>query len=84
MKRAVVERVGAVPGSTTKAVCAYCGATGSIWWPLTYRNRVGAHMVLRGLEFDHVFPESKGGLTNAENIVLACRSCNRSKKDKVL
>lgn len=84
VKRAVVERVGAKPGTTTAAVCVYCGSVGSIWWPLTYKNRVGSHMVLKGLEFDHVFPESRGGPTTAENIVLACLPCNRSKKDKVL
>ena len=30
-------------------------------------------------EFDHKLPEMFGGKTNLENIVLSCRSCNRSR-----
>ena len=84
VKRAVVERVGAIPGATTPATCHYCGWEGEVWWPLTYTGKVGAHMVTSPLEFDHVHPESKGGPTVPENIVLACRPCNRAKGSKVL
>jgi 5-methylcytosine-specific restriction endonuclease McrA len=84
VKREVVERAGAQPGHTTPAACFYCGSQGSIWWPLTYTGRVGSHMVTRGLEFDHVHPESLGGATTPENIVLACRPCNRGKGSKVV
>ena len=85
VKAQVASRYGAVPGSTLEGVkCHYCPAVGSIWWPLTYTGKVGAHMVTTGLEFDHVIPESKGGATSAENMVLACRPCNRAKKDKVI
>ena len=31
------------------------------------------------LTFDHVIPRSKGGLTNWENIVAACKCCNTKK-----
>jgi 5-methylcytosine-specific restriction endonuclease McrA len=40
-------------------------------------------MVTSGLEFDHIYPESKGGTSDPENLTLACRPCNRAKKDKV-
>jgi hypothetical protein len=83
-KVAVARRYGAQPGQTTPAVCFYCAAAGEIWWPLTYTGRVGSHMVTPGLEFDHVYPESRGGTHAPESLVLACRPCNRAKKDKVL
>lgn len=34
------------------------------------------------LEVDHVLPRSRGGLDTLDNLVCACRSCNRSKSDK--
>jgi len=39
-------------------------------------NYCGAveHLVL-----DHIFPKTYGGRDNADNLVLACRSCNSSK-----
>jgi 5-methylcytosine-specific restriction endonuclease McrA len=83
VKRAVVEAVGAIPGTTSAANCHYCDSAGEIWWPFTYTGKVGSHMVLTGLEFDHVYPEFHGGPTTAENIVLACRPCNRRKGFKV-
>jgi len=33
------------------------------------------------LTFDHITPLSKGGLHSADNIVMACFSCNRAKSD---
>jgi len=85
VKVAVVRRYGAQPGCDRHpAKCNYCGADGAIWWPFTYTGKVGAHVVLIDLEFDHVYPESKGGPSTPENLVLACRPCNRSKKDKVI
>ena len=30
-------------------------------------------------EIDHVIPHFFGGATNIDNLILACRSCNRSK-----
>lgn len=36
------------------------------------------------LECDHVVPVSKGGATTLENLVTACRPCNRSKGAKSL
>jgi len=35
------------------------------------------------LEYDHVYPRSKGGQTSIENIQLLCGQCNRKKGNKV-
>ena len=36
------------------------------------------------LEVDHVIPFSKGGSDELDNLVCACRKCNRQKRDKTL
>lgn len=36
------------------------------------------------LTFDHVIPRSRGGFTNWENVVAACRSCNTRKGSHML
>lgn len=36
------------------------------------------------MEVDHVFPVSKGGSDDLQNLVCACRSCNRSKGAKTV
>lgn len=41
------------------------------------------HFRTHELTFDHVIPRSKGGKTNWENIVAACRPCNSFKGDKM-
>jgi len=46
-----------------KFCCQYCGAKGP-----------GVE-----LTFDHVVPKSRGGRTEWENIVMACRDCNSKK-----
>lgn len=35
-------------------------------------------------ELDHVFPWSRGGNHSAENLCVACRPCNRSKRDMTI
>lgn len=84
VKVGVAMRAGARPGATTVAYCAYCPAVGTIWWPLTYTGKIGTHMVMDVLEFDHIYPEKLGGESHPDNMVPACRPCNRAKKDKVL
>ena len=36
----------------------------------------------KGLEIEHVIPESRGGATSFENCVAACRECNSKKADR--
>lgn len=84
VKRAVAARAGAVPGEYTDVTCHWCGAGGQVWWPRIRSGRPGGYVTLSGLEFDHVHPECDGGLSVPENIVLACRPCNRSKGHKVV
>lgn len=38
---------------------------------------------VRDLTYDHVLPRSRGGLTTWQNIVAACRPCNRVKGDRL-
>jgi hypothetical protein len=42
----------------------------------------GAHGV--ALECDHIVPVAKGGTHDPDNLTTACRSCNRSKRDKLI
>lgn len=44
----------------------------------------GAKPTLKGLNYDHVVPRSRGGPTTWENIVTACLPCNLRKGDKSL
>lgn len=43
----------------------------------------GGEFKTHQLTFDHVIPRSKGGGTNWENIVAACRDCNGFKANKM-
>lgn len=36
------------------------------------------------LEIDHIVPRSRGGTDNIENLITACRDCNRSKNKKLI
>ncbi len=88
-RRAVAVRAGCAPGGVIEARCHYCSAPGRIRWttylrrlpgyPERYEEVAGAWIALVGLELDHVIPECKGGSGAPDNIVLACRTCNRSK-----
>jgi len=45
-----------------------------------YRCRYCNKPVGKGeYEFDHIFPYSRGGGNTANNLVVACKTCNRSK-----
>lgn len=79
VRREVAKRAGAVPGETVPAQCTYCDAEGTINWPRLSSGKPGSWVSFTGLELDHVHPEFHGGTATAENIVLACRRCNRSK-----
>lgn len=85
VRQAVARKYGHDPtkGEYHPAECYYCGAESSIYWPWLRHPRKGkarpGSWVAFGLELDHFLAESQGGPTTAENIVLACRPCNRSK-----
>lgn len=79
VKQEVARRYGAKPGATTYVKCHYCEAIGDIYWPLTYTGKVGAYVNPAPFEWDHVIPEFLGGPTTPDNLVIACRRCNRSK-----
>lgn len=38
----------------------------------------------KSLECDHVVPVSRGGSHDLDNLVTACKTCNQSKRDKLL
>ncbi len=42
----------------------------------------GAHKSTAELNYDHVMPRSRGGLTTWTNIVSSCLSCNSKKRDR--
>lgn len=50
--------------------CVYCGAT--------------AESSGRHLHLDHLTPKSQGGEDTADNLCLACASCNSRRQDKSL
>lgn len=83
-RMAVAERHGVEPGGVGTAQCAYCDFVGNITWYRRRDGRPSTWVHFQYLELDHVYPESKGGGNGPDNIVLACRPCNRAKKDKVL
>lgn len=79
VRRAVAERAGCVPLQRDfPCPCYYCGEIGFIHWMSP------SWVCFRGLELDHLYPERHGGEMTVENIVLACRLCNRTKGHKIL
>ncbi|HMM41916.1 MAG TPA: HNH endonuclease signature motif containing protein [Thermomicrobiales bacterium] len=80
VRRAVALKYGCDPGETKDVSCYYCGLPGRIHW---HRRKDGkpSAWVSFTLELDHFEAESAGGKGVADNIVLACRECNRSKRD---
>jgi 5-methylcytosine-specific restriction endonuclease McrA len=78
VRRGVALKYGCPPGGRLIVSCHYCGAADEIFW---HRNFDGSPSgwVSFGHELDHVYPEFLGGLATVDNIVLACRSCNRRK-----
>lgn len=77
VRREVARRYGAEYGGVTAVECCYCGASGCISW---YQAR---YWPVFSLELDHVVPEYLGGPSTADNLVLACRPCNRGKGHKI-
>lgn len=79
VRRKVAAKYSCPPGGSVDAECFYCGAPGQVHWHRLSSGRPSGWVTFPGLELDHVHAEANGGLASAENIVLACRGCNRSK-----
>lgn len=78
-RRAVARRAaGGMEPERGIVECAYCGEPGRFWWPRRRDGKPGCWVHFT-LELDHVIPERHGGPATADNIVTACRSCNRRK-----
>ncbi|MFA5186943.1 MAG: HNH endonuclease [Patescibacteria group bacterium] len=78
VRKAIALKYGCKPGEDKEVNCYYCGKEGRIHW---WRNRWGkpTGWINFSLTLDHVNPESLGGETKVENMVLACAHCNKSK-----
>lgn len=46
------------------------------------RDKVCVYCGAEGTTFDHIVPISRNGTTEYSNLVLSCKSCNSSKRDK--
>ena len=77
-KRVIPQYIRREVVSRDKGICRYCGKQGKVKW----QSPKG--WVWIEYEFDHVYPEVLGGDATTENIVIACRTCNRKKGNKTL
>lgn len=84
VRRLVAKKYGCKQGESIEVECYYCGSPGRINWWNTNKGKPNPWVSFSQLELDHLHPESKGGETTVDNIVLSCRECNRSKHDKDL
>lgn len=77
-------RYGIFPNTSWQHVpCYWCGdESGRVSWSMNQGARVGWASGW-GMEFDHVVPLSLGGANTAENVVIACRRCNRSRCNRM-
>lgn len=75
-RRAVALRNGCRPGESAVAGCHWCGAEGRIYWSRRSDGKPSGWVTFSH-ELDHVVPEFVGGASDPDNIVLACRPCNR-------
>lgn len=80
-RRRLALKYGCPPGGEIDVTCYYCGQPGKIHWFNLKSGKPSFWVTFPGMEIDHVDPESSGGKGVAENLVLACRHCNRSKNN---
>ena len=83
-RREACIRLGAIPGREVQIKCAYCDSLGFARWPLTLKGKPSGWVMIGGLELDHIVAIHRGGANTADNLTLACRSCNRRKSHKTL
>ena len=79
VKVAVATRYGCRPGGVLRVKCAFCDGIGEIIWKSGVKGTPITEVRLIALEWDHFIPEFNGGETTEENLVLACRACNRAR-----
>lgn len=84
VRRELAARHGCEPGASVRAKCAYCDFIGGIHWTVQPTDRGPGWVAFTGLEMDHVIAEIEGGQSSADNLVLACLPCNRSKSIKAV
>ncbi len=82
VRRDIAKKYGCQPGKQKKVDCYYCGLQGEVYWFAFPDGRPSSWVTFPGLEIEHLIAESEGGETQSENLVLACRNCNRSKGTK--
>lgn len=82
VRRSIAEKYGCAPGDSVDASCYYCGTPGRVHWHKLHNGRPSGWVTFPGLELEHLECEREGGKTSSENMVLACRHCNRSKGTK--
>lgn len=76
-RRAVALKYGCEPGGTKEVACYFCEAPGRIYWHALSDGRPSWWVTFPDLELSHWIAESEGGPATSENLVLACRACNR-------
>ena len=76
-KKAIPQHIRREVVNRDNGICRYCGKPGEVKW-------FGNSWFWMEHEFDHIIPESKNGMATVDNIVIACRKCNRSKGNKSL
>jgi len=81
VRREVALKYGCPPGGTTTVRCHYCPTEAGIHWWTKADGRPG-YWVWFGHELHHLIPESLGGPMTTDNIVPACRPCNRGRGAK--
>ena len=58
------------------------------WWQTKIADAPKCHYCSKSLTkaqctMDHVLPLARGGRSTKSNVVIACKECNSSKKDKL-
>jgi 5-methylcytosine-specific restriction endonuclease McrA len=77
LRRKIAEKYNCKPGKSKSNECYFCGEKGNIQW-FNKSNGTPSGWVSFSHEMAHIIPEVDNGPTNETNLVLACRSCNRS------